>query len=267
MLGFVLVLIMCATLVKTQEGEIIIPDNKTICMNDMIDWCDSMQYPQQGAGLVILSIVYEDPNGYYRVFCSSDSGGTNCTRNTSPWFTCSPDHVLTYKGQLMTNATSKEDVDDDICATADKAFNELYVQNLSSNKNISLQNEVQKGMEAFFDQIAMMEEQINLIKNFIRSIPYIGDLFSIIDEEEDVDREDVNREYDFPTATSNDKNQTSTDQMNQASTDQMNQTTTDQINQASTDEMNQTTTDQMNQATADQMNQTTTDQINEIETE
>lgn len=201
MLGFVLVLIMCATSVKTQEGEIIIPDNKTICMNDMIEWCHSMQYPQQGgAGLAILSIVYEDPNGYYRVFCSSDSGGTNCTRNTSPWFTCSPDHVLTYKGQLMTNETSKEDVDDDICATADKAFNELYIQNLSDNKKISLQHEVQKGMEAFFDQIAMMEEQINLIKNFIRSIPYIGDLFRVIDEEEDVDRE-----YDLPAAASNGK--------------------------------------------------------------
>lgn len=258
MLGFVLILIMCTTLVKTQEGEIIIPDNKTVCMNDMIEWCVNMQYPQQDAGLALLSIVYEDPDGYYRVFCSSDSGGTNCTRNRSPWFTCSPDHVLTYKGQLMTNATSKEDVDDDICATADKAFNELYVQNLSSNKNTSLQSEVQKGMEAFFDQIAMMEEQINLIKSFIRSIPYIGDLFSIMDEEEDVEREDVNRDYDFPTAALNNKNQTNTDQMDQAATDQTNQTTADQMNQSSTDKMNQTTVNKMNQ---------TNDQRNEIETE
>lgn len=266
MLGFVLIL-MCTTLVKTQEGEIIIPDNKTVCMKDMIEWCDNMQYPQQDAGLALLSIVYEDPDGYYRVFCSSDSGGTNCTRNRSPWFTCSPDHVLTYKGQLMTNATSKEDVDDDICATADKAFNELYVQNLSDNKNISLQSEVQKGMEAFFDQIAMMEEQINLIKSFIRSIPYIGDLFSIMDEEEDVEREDVNRDYDFPTAAANDKNQTSTNQMNQASTDQMNQTATYQTNQTTTDQMNQSSTEEMTQTTADKMNQTSADQRNEIETE
>lgn len=262
MLGFVLVLIMCTTLVKTQEGEIIIPDNKTICMNDMIKWCDSMQYPQQDAGLAILSIVYEDPNGYYRVFCSSDSGGTDCTRNRSPWFTCSPDHVLTYKGQLMTNETSKEDVDDDICATADKAFNELYVQNLSYNKNISLQNEVQKGMEAFFSQIAMMEEQIDLIKKFILSLPFIKDLFEAMDKEEDVDRE-----YDLPTAASNDKNQTSTDQMNQASTDQMIQITNHQMNKVSTNQANQTSTDQMNQTSSDQMNQTTTDQMNEIETE
>ena len=208
MLSFALVFIMCSVSVKTQEGEIMVPDNKTVCMNDMIEWCDNMQYPQQGAGITILKIVYEDPTGYWRVFCSSDSDGTNCTRNRSPWFACSPQHVLTYMGQVITNETSSQDIDDDICATADRAFNDLYVQNLSY-KNISLKTEVQNGMEAFFDQIVEMEEQIDLIKKFLRALSYIGDIWNIIDDESE------DKEFALSVTEPNDKNQPATDKMNE----------------------------------------------------
>lgn len=201
MLEFVLVFIMSATVARSQNGEIMVPDNKTACLSDMIEWCDNMQYPQQGAGISILKIVYEDPTGYWRVLCSSDSDGTICTRNRSPWFSCSPDHAFNYMGQILTNDTSPEDVDDDICATADRAFNDLYVQNLSY-KNVSLKTEVQNGMESFFDQIVELEEQIDLIKKFLRSIPYIGDVWSVLDHEFE------EKDFDSSAMEPNEENQT-----------------------------------------------------------
>lgn len=163
---------------EAQEDEVIVPNNKTLCINQMVEWCNKMQYPQQGAGLALLSVTYEDPNGFYRVFCSSDADGTNCTRNRRPWFACSNDHVLTYKGENLTNATT--DIDDDICTTADKAFNELFVQNLSYD-NTSLKDEVQKSMEAFFEQMAMMEQQIDMIQQMLKNVPYLGDFWNVND--------------------------------------------------------------------------------------
>lgn len=175
MLSFFAILMICGTSVYGQEGEIIVPDNKTECINEMIEWCDGMQYPQQGVGLAVVSITYEDPKGYYRVLCSSDSDGTNCTRNRTPWFACSPDHEVSYKGQVITNTSN--DVDDEICKTADKAFNEIFVQNLSY-QNTSVKTEVEKGMEAFFDQMAAMEEQIELIQRILRKLPALGDFWN-----------------------------------------------------------------------------------------
>lgn len=176
MSGVVLLgIIAFASLANGQEGEIVIPNNKTQCINDMVQWCNSMQYPQQGAGISMLSITYEDTSAYYRVLCASDSDGTNCTRNKIPWFSCTPDHVLTYKGQILTSNNSSG-VDDGICSTADRAFNDLFIQNLSFD-NTTLKEEVQKGFEAFFDEIAAMEEQIDLLQKKLNSIPFFRDGF------------------------------------------------------------------------------------------
>uniref|UniRef100_A0A482ZDT0 U29-Lycotoxin-Lsp1a_1 n=1 Tax=Lycosa sp. SGP-2016 TaxID=1905177 RepID=A0A482ZDT0_9ARAC len=34
--------------------------HKTQCINDLVQWCNSMKYPQQGAGISMLSVTYED---------------------------------------------------------------------------------------------------------------------------------------------------------------------------------------------------------------
>uniref|UniRef100_A0A4Q8KCJ0 U59-Sparatoxin-Hju1a_1 n=1 Tax=Heteropoda jugulans TaxID=1358901 RepID=A0A4Q8KCJ0_9ARAC len=72
MFGFILMTIASASLVRAQDGDIISPDNKTQCISQMVEWCNGMQYPQQGVGMTMLSITFEDPTGYYRAFCVSD---------------------------------------------------------------------------------------------------------------------------------------------------------------------------------------------------
>lgn len=177
--SFALVLVLHAIFAKAEDDEIAISDNKTECARQMIDWCNNMQYPQQGVGMNIISITFEDPKGFYRVFCASDTDGTNCTRNRQPWFTCSPDHVLTYKGQILSNDSME--VDDDICSTAYKAFNEIFVQNLSY-ENTTVNDEVEKGMEAFFQQMAMMEEQITMIQQLLSKVPYLNNFWNDLGE-------------------------------------------------------------------------------------
>lgn len=179
MLSFIVYLATCAILAHARNEEIMEFDNKTECINQLMQWCDGMQYPQQGVGMALTSVTYEDPKGYYRIFCSSDSEGTNCTRNGASWFACSPDHVMTYKGRIMTNGST--DVDNDICATASTAFNDLFVQNLSYD-NTTMKTEVTKGFEAFFEQIAAMEEQIELIQKILRRIPSIENIWSEYDD-------------------------------------------------------------------------------------
>uniref|UniRef100_A0A4Q8KCN6 U59-Sparatoxin-Hju1b_1 n=1 Tax=Heteropoda jugulans TaxID=1358901 RepID=A0A4Q8KCN6_9ARAC len=174
MFGFILMTIASASLVRAQDGDIIAPDNKTQCISQMVEWCNGMQYPQQGVGMTMLSITFEDPTGYYRAFCVSDGEGTNCTRNGMPWFSCSPNHTLTYKGTTLTDNSTE--VDDDICLTADRAFNDLFVQNLSYNTT-SLETEFEKGMESFFEQIAAMQEEIEQIQKTLMKIPFFDPNF------------------------------------------------------------------------------------------
>uniref|UniRef100_A0A482Z8V5 U7-Saltitoxin-Pre1b_1 n=1 Tax=Phidippus regius TaxID=1905328 RepID=A0A482Z8V5_9ARAC len=72
---------------EVDEKKIISQEDKPQCVKKFVDWCNKIQYPQEGdQGLAIQSISYRDDANFYRVFCSSDSEGTNCTRNGSPWF-------------------------------------------------------------------------------------------------------------------------------------------------------------------------------------
>lgn len=169
MLGFILITISLASFVHGQDYETTAPpDDKAQCISQMVDWCNSMQYPQEGVGMTMVSVTFEDPAGYYRALCISDMDGTNCTRNGMPWFSCSSDHAMTYKGKTLTKDST--DVDDDICNTADKAFNDLFVQNLSYNTT-SMKTELEKGMESFFDQIAAMQEEIEQIQQMLSRFP------------------------------------------------------------------------------------------------
>lgn len=145
-------------------------DTKADCVARLVGWCKNMSYPQQGVGMSMLSIAYQDPNGYHRVLCISDHDGTNCTRKGGqPWFACNSNNTFTYKG-----ASPSADVDDEICETAGKAFNELFVQNLSYD-NAPLETGLEKGMEAFFAQIAAMQEQIELIQRRLNGLNLFGD--------------------------------------------------------------------------------------------
>jgi len=161
----------------TTTEPILDTQNKTQCVALMVSWCKDMQFPQQGAGMAMLSVTYEDRSGYYRVYCNSDSEAINCTRNGKEWFVCTSNNTLFYKGKILQN-TDSSTVDDDICGTADAAFDELFVQNLSyDNDNTTLKTEVEKGMESFFEQMAEMQEQIELIRRALReAFWYIGGL-------------------------------------------------------------------------------------------
>uniref|UniRef100_A0A2D0PC30 U39-Eretoxin-Ek1d_1 n=1 Tax=Eresus cinnaberinus TaxID=175337 RepID=A0A2D0PC30_ERECI len=135
---FVLAICVCLSTSDAEDKEVTIPKDKEQCLTQMIQWCNNMKYPQDGAGMTMLAITFQDPSGYHRVFCVSDSDGTNCTQNGSPWFACSPDNQFSYKGNMFTEGS--KDVDDDICSTADRAFNDLFVQNLTFD-NTTLKTE------------------------------------------------------------------------------------------------------------------------------
>ncbi|XP_035218040.1 uncharacterized protein LOC118191348 [Stegodyphus dumicola] len=167
---FVLAIFVCLSTSDAQDKEVTIPKDKEQCLNQMIQWCNNMKYPQDGAGMTMLAITFEDPSGYYRVFCASDSDGTNCTKNGSPWFACSPDNQFLYQGKVFTESST--DVDDGICSTADKAFNDLFVQNLSFD-NTTLKTEIQKGLETFFEQIDEMREQIKALQEQMSKNPFL----------------------------------------------------------------------------------------------
>lgn len=149
-------------------------DDKVQCVKKFVEWCNNMQYPEEGGnGMALLSIAYRDDTDYYRVFCSSDSEGTNCSRNGSPLFSCTPDNVFTYKGEVLTETTT--DVDDDICKTQDKAFNELFVQNLSyDNSTLAV---MEKELKSFFSEMLAMRQQIHELQKRLGDPSFMGDDF------------------------------------------------------------------------------------------
>ena len=171
MFVFVFLAIASVPSVRSQEGEVALPDNnRAECVRQMVQWCDSMNYPQQGSGMSVFSLAYGDATGFYRVTCSSDSDGTNCNRNGSPWFSCAPDHTLTYNGSVLTEAST--DVDEDICKTAHKAFNDIFVQNMNYNTSA-----MQKGLELFFEEMEAMREQMADLQRRLSNGPFMGSDF------------------------------------------------------------------------------------------
>lgn len=159
---------------KEDDEKGISQDDKDQCVKKLVEWCNNMQYPEEERnGIALLSIAYRDDTDYYRVFCSSDSEGTNCSRNGSPLFSCTPDHVFKYKGEALTETTT--DVDDDICKTQDKAFNELFVQNLSyDNSTLAV---MEKELKSFFSEVLAMRQQIHELQKRLGDPSFMGDDF------------------------------------------------------------------------------------------
>lgn len=118
-----------------------------------------MQYSQTGVGMSVISISQKDSSGFfYRIMCVTDSEGTNCSRNGLPWFACSPENALTYKGKVLTDTS--EGVDDDICNTTYTAFNKLYIQNMAHNIT-ALGSEFDKGFKSFGEELDAMMRQLH----------------------------------------------------------------------------------------------------------
>lgn len=178
-------------------------DDKVQCVKKFVEWCNNMQYPEEGAnGIALLSIAYRDDKDFYRIFCSSDSEGTNCSRNGSPLFSCTPDHVFKYKGEVLTETTT--DVDDEICKTQDKAFNELFVQNLSyDNSTLAV---VEKELKSFFNEMLAMRQQIRELQKRLGDSSFMGHdfwkgfgndfPFNHNEEEDDSETEETNENKD-----------------------------------------------------------------------
>ncbi|GBN30225.1 hypothetical protein AVEN_15196-1 [Araneus ventricosus] len=151
-----------------RNGEYIVPNDTAQCANDLIDWCQGMTYPKQGAGISMISVTISEPSGMVRFFCASDSDGTNCTKNRSPWIACSSDNQLSYKGKPITKDSS-DGTDEGICKAADMAFNNLFIQNLAVD-NTTLSEEVQKGMEMMFKQLAIVKEQMEAMTKWFNNL-------------------------------------------------------------------------------------------------
>uniref|UniRef100_A0A4Q8KCU4 U54-Deinotoxin-Dsu1b_1 n=1 Tax=Deinopis subrufa TaxID=1905329 RepID=A0A4Q8KCU4_DEISU len=177
--NFLLVFAAVILVAYADDEEVAIPKDKGDCIKKMVQWCKSMKYPQEGAGISMLSIAYQDEGNTKRVFCSSDSDGTNCTKNAKPWFGCSPDNKLSYNGKPLNENTT--DVDDDICDTANRAFNDLFVQNLSYD-NTTLKEEMFDGMQTFFEQIAAMQEQIDTMQRMIQNLFSPYSIFNVLED-------------------------------------------------------------------------------------
>ncbi|GFY46940.1 u29-Nephitoxin-Nsp1f_1 [Trichonephila inaurata madagascariensis] len=147
-----------------QNGEYIVPNDTAQCANDLIDWCNGLNFPKKGEGVSIVSITISEPDGYCRYFCLSDSEAANCTKDGSPWISCSNDHQLLYKGKPLTK-DSEDGADDEICKAADRAFNDLFIENLTAN-NTTL-SFVNSGLESFFREFhQQMKALQNIFDNF-----------------------------------------------------------------------------------------------------
>uniref|UniRef100_A0A482Z560 U9-Saltitoxin-Pre1a_1 n=1 Tax=Phidippus regius TaxID=1905328 RepID=A0A482Z560_9ARAC len=147
-------------------------EDKLQCVKKFLDWCNNMQYPQKGenSSLALLSISYRDDANFYRVFCSSDSEGTNCTRNLSPWFSCTPDHNLSYKGEVLTETSA--DVDGDICKTQEKASKELFLHNNASYN--STESVIEKELKSLFEEMRVMFQQIHELQKRLGDTTSMG---------------------------------------------------------------------------------------------
>jgi len=151
---------------SAEEGDFFTSDNKVDCVNKMVDWCSNMTYPKEGAGMSMLSLAFTDDEGkLWRVFCTADSDGTNCTRNRLPWFSCSSDNNLTYNGVTL-HRDSTDGVDDAICNTTKEAFNDIFIQNLSYNP-VNITTQLNKGMEEFFEAMSDLQVQLDFLRGRI----------------------------------------------------------------------------------------------------
>ncbi|GIY53311.1 u29-Nephitoxin-Nsp1j_1 [Caerostris darwini] len=164
----------------SQNGKYVTPDDPAQCANDLIDWCNGV-HAGNGSGVSIISMTTSDQNEYANFFCISDSSGINCTRNGSPWLVCTSENQLFYKGEPVTKDSAGNA---GICKAADKAFNDLHIQNLS-NDNASFEKEFEKGMDFFRQQMKSFQE--NLKKVFSHGFPF-GDN-SDSSESEEIEKE------------------------------------------------------------------------------
>nr|AII97952.1 BLTX593 [Nephila pilipes] len=107
---------------------------------------------------ILISSTIAEPDGFCRYFCVSDSQGANCTKDGSPWISCSNENQFFYKGDPLTK-DSLDGADDEICKTADRAFNDLFVQNLSAD-NATAHNIFGNGWNSFFKEMFNMQQRL-----------------------------------------------------------------------------------------------------------
>lgn len=136
-----------------------VPNDTQTCANDLVIWCDGTKFPSEGGGTIsVVAVTIIDSSGYCQAVCTSDAEGTNCTKNGDPWLTCTNKNQLLYKGKPLTK-DSLDNTDNSTCETADKAFNDLFVQNLSSD-NTTVSKELESGLEQLYRAIAAMQQRI-----------------------------------------------------------------------------------------------------------
>lgn len=166
MLIIVLVAVLGTAAAQTSDVEEIPTRDKAQCIKQFVKWCNSMQYPETQGSVAIVSMSYKDNTDFYRVYCASDSEGTNCKRNGSPWVSCTPDNTLKYKDEILTESTT--DVDDEICKTEDRLLNGFFVQNSLFNPYQNKTTlDLEEGLQKFFEELAAMQKEIyNLRKKF-----------------------------------------------------------------------------------------------------
>lgn len=124
------------------------PNDTKTCVNDLVAWCDGMKFSTERGSISMVSVTMVDSTGYSQALCIADSKGTNCTKNGSPWLNCSNTNQLFYKGNALAK-DSLEGTDNGTCETADKAFNDLSVQNLNSDNSMDLES----GLGQFFREL------------------------------------------------------------------------------------------------------------------
>ncbi|KAG8188363.1 hypothetical protein JTE90_019270 [Oedothorax gibbosus] len=127
----------------------VVPNDTKTCANDLVSWCDGVKFPANGTGTIsVVAVTIVDSSGYCQAICIADAEGTNCTKNGEPWLTCTKENQLLYKEKPLVK-DSLDNTDNSTCETADKAFNELFVQNLSSD-NTTLSKELGSWLEQLF---------------------------------------------------------------------------------------------------------------------
>ncbi|KAG8188362.1 hypothetical protein JTE90_019269 [Oedothorax gibbosus] len=183
-------LISCKSIV---EQYYTVPNDTQTCANDLVSWCDGVKFPANGTGTIsVVQVTMIDSSGFCQAICTADAEGTDCTKNGKPWLTCTKGNQLLYKGKPLSK-DSLDNTDNSTCETADKAFNELFVQSLSSDST-TLSKELESGLEQLFRSIARMQERIAALQReflgswgtggfpFFYGNPYPGSVFSNTDD-------------------------------------------------------------------------------------
>uniref|UniRef100_A0A482ZCJ8 U38-Austrotoxin-Ht1a_1 n=1 Tax=Hickmania troglodytes TaxID=489260 RepID=A0A482ZCJ8_9ARAC len=169
MIRSVFLIACCFALAKSApngtENEDNASEDNIKCVDEFVQWCKGMNYTDDSSSISLVSVRYHDGFTHYRVFCSSDSNGTNCIRNGKAWFNCSPEGNLTYDGQMLQEG-SAEGVNDTICNETNAALNILGFQSNQTEQQIIF-NDYRQSVEDFFNDLYDFQQQMREIQSQI----------------------------------------------------------------------------------------------------